>query len=446
MSAPSKQGKRLRTILPGLLATVLTLPAMAADFAPGSDACRAYAVQRSVELAALELLQSPAVQAAAAAEKARWRKAVGPVSDEMNQLFEPAFAELVFASALGAAAQTLEEPAMIRNVSPPHRMDGREVPGSRFGWDNPDFLYGVIRVNADASYIISGVLPRRDVEINLSAWDPDGTVTFNLSTRDLSIDPSGRFRFTVGKAAGSTLPLSDKTDKLIIRETLADWTRDRPVHLIVEQTGGSKPVARAPAAVIAARSIGPRVDNMIEWRPSLYTSVPANSIRQPSLTNGKQALPNQAYATGNFALADDEALLIQVVLAGASYFTMPVSNIWGTTGDYDRHVSSINSAQAVANPDGTLTLILAARDPGYINWVSTEGLHEGDLTLRWQGPKQAPGTPGGPSVTTRKVKLAELAAAVPAGFKRVGPAERAAEIKARATYPSRMWVPEQPCD
>ena len=58
MIPSAKRRDRLRTVLLGLLATGLALPvmaAMAADFAPGSDACRAYAVQRSVELAALEL-------------------------------------------------------------------------------------------------------------------------------------------------------------------------------------------------------------------------------------------------------------------------------------------------------------------------------------------------------------------------------------------------------
>lgn len=435
----------MRAIALTLLVATLALPAAAAEFAKGSDACAAYETQRRAEFAALDLVQAPEVRQAVAAAESKWRRAVGTVSPEMEKLFHPAFEELVFASAMEAVGQTLEQPAMIRTGGPPHRIGGKAVPGSRFGWDNPDFLYAVIPVEAGGAYVLTGTLPRPEVEINLSAWDPDGTVTFNLSTRDVAVDASGRFRITVGSAADSQIKLSARTDRLFIRETLPDWTRDRPVHIAVEQTGGPKRSVATPAVQIAARSVGERVANMIEWRPFFYLSTPVNSIRQPSFPVGKQGLPNQAYGTGAFALADDEALLLEIGLAGAGYFTMPVSNIWGTTGAYDRHVSSVNSAQTNANPDGTLTLIVSPSDPGFANWVSTEGMHEGDLTLRWQGVKQAPGTPQGPYAKARTVKLSELPALLPPSIKRVSAAERAAEIEARATYPSRMWVPEQPC-
>lgn len=436
----------MRAIALTLLVTALSLPAAASDFATGSAACKVYETQRRAEFAALDLLQTAEVRAAADQARVKWRHAVGPVSAEMEKQFQPAFEELVFASAMEAVGQTLDQPVMIRTGSPPHRIGGKAIPGSRFGWDNPDFLYAVIPVQPGGSYVLTGTLPRPEVEINLSAWDPDGTVTFNLSTRDVAIDKSGRFRITVGAAADSQIRLSAKTDRLFIRETLPDWTRDRPVHIAVEQTGGGKRSVVTPAAQIAARSVGARVANMIEWRPFFYTSVPVNSIRQPSFPVGKQGLPNQAYGTGAFALADDEALLMEIGLAGAGYFTMPVSNIWGTTGAYESHVSSVNSAQTIANPDGTLTLIVAPSDPGFANWVSTEGMHEGDLTLRWQGVKQAPGTPQGPYAKARVVKLTELPALLPPAVTRVSATERAAEVKARATYPSRMWVPELPCE
>jgi hypothetical protein len=36
-------------------------------------------------------------------------------------------------------------------------------------------------------------------------------------------------------------------------------------------------------------------------------------------------------------------------------------------------------------PDGRVTLIIAPRDPGYANWVSTGGMHDGLFIIRWQG-------------------------------------------------------------
>ena len=67
---------------------------------------------------------------------------------------------------------------------------------------------------------------------------------------------------------------------------------------------------------------------------------------------------------------------------GAEYFTVPLSNIWGTTLDVLDRTGSLNKAQSLANDDGTYTYVIAAEDPGVHNWIDTDGLHEGILTLR----------------------------------------------------------------
>ena len=43
------------------------------------------------------------------------------------------------------------------------------------------------------------------------------------------------------------------------------------------------------------------------------------------------ALRNQVYVGGHFRLEDDEAFVIDVNDGGARYFTVPISNVWGTT-------------------------------------------------------------------------------------------------------------------
>jgi hypothetical protein len=423
----------------------------AALLAPGPSAavellsCPGRATQESVERAAFALLQDPVVRQARREAAARWQAAAGPVSAEAAALFAPAMDELAYASALEAVALAADPPALIRLANQPHAVGDLLVPGSRFGWDNPDFLYGLIPVDPGSTYVLRGRLPHPGQEINLSAWEPDGTVVANLALSDIAPAADGSFEITVGTAPGAArnhIAINARTDRIFVRQTLADWRRDQPVALAVTRTeGGAAPASGLPArppAERAAAQIRARVANMIRWRPMLYLPLGLNVIGLPRYPTEKQGQPGQAYAMGSFALADDEALVIDVGLGGAAYFTMPVTSVWGITADYGRDLVSINSAQVERNADGTLTLVVAPRDPGLFNWVSTAGRHEGDLTLRWQKPAHAPGLPGGPWARARLVKLADLPKAVPA-LRRVTAEERARQLAARADYPARQW-------
>ena len=103
------------------------------------------------------------------------------------------------------------------------------------------------------------------------------------------------------------------------------------------------------------------------------------------------ALRNQVYVGGHFRLEDDEAFVIDVNDGGAAYFTVPISNVWGTTMGIVDRTGSLNKAQSEPNADGTWTYVLANADPGVHNWVDPCGLSEGILTLRMaEFPGQRP--------------------------------------------------------
>ena len=73
---------------------------------------------------------------------------------------------------------------------------------------------------------------------------------------------------------------------------------------------------------------------------------------------------NQVYVMGRFDLAPDEAFVVDVSDGGAEYFTVPLSNIWGTTLELVDRTGSLNKAQSVANEDGTYTYVISPTDPG----------------------------------------------------------------------------------
>ena len=152
------------------------------------------------------------------------------------------------------------------------------------------------------------------------------------------------------------------------------------------------------------------------------------------------ALRNQVYVGGHFQLEDDEAFVIDVNDGGARYFTVPISNVWGTTMGIVDRTGSLNKAQSEPNADGTWTYVLTNSDPGVHNWVDPCGLTEGILTLRMaEFPGQRP--TDGLSASGQVVKLADLESVLPPGTREVTAAERAAQLADRAAAYARR-LPE----
>jgi hypothetical protein len=144
---------------------------------------------------------------------------------------------------------------------------------------------------------------------------------------------------------------------------------------------------------------------------------------------------NQVYVMGRFDLSRGEAFVVDVSDGGAEYFTVPLSNIWGTTLELVDRTGSLNKAQSTPNEDGTYTYVIAATDPGTANWIDSDGLNEGILTLRmaeFGGDETEAGPREDLSARGRVVKLDDLDTEVPK-LRRVSADERKAELAERRT-------------
>ena len=146
----------------------------------------------------------------------------------------------------------------------------------------------------------------------------------------------------------------------------------------------------------------------------------------------------QVYVGGHFRLAGDEAFVIHVSDGGAAYFVVPIANVWGTTLEIVTRTSSLNKAQAAANPDGTYTFVISRDDPGVQNWLDPCGLDEGMLTLRMA---EFPETGPNEDLSARGeiVKRADLRTHLPEGTTWLTPEQRARQQSARAAaYKRRL--------
>ncbi|OBG39720.1 hypothetical protein [Mycobacterium sp. E3198] len=399
--------------------------------------------QHEQELASLELIEHPVVKAAYKTVAETWLGRA-KASDAMRERFDDAYAEVMFSAAVWSSNQDKLRPKVSCITRLAHPVGGRRIPGSRWGIDNPDSVYRVIPISGDERYEIHGRVGRhRMTENYFTLWDAHmGTVDV-LNGRTMAVDPDGSFTITVdSEPAGGRknhVRTTPEAHEFYIRDVLLDWARDDPNYFEVQRLGGP---SRAPArtrdeqAEATAAMMAYFADFTGKLSHGVY-KMPANHFNLAWSADKAGAMRNQVYVMGRFDLAPDEAFVVDLNDGGAEYFTVPLSNIWGTTLDIVDATGSLNKAQSVANQDGTYTYVISPVDPGVANWIDSDGLAEAILTLRMaefggNGPREDLGATG------RVVKLDRLDTEVP-HLPRVSAQERAAQLAdRRAAYLRRL--------
>jgi len=391
--------------------------------------------QREQELAALELIEHPTIKAAYRTVGQTWLGRA-KASDAMRERFDESFAEVMFSAAVWSSNQDKLRPKVTCITRLAHPVDGRNIPGSRWGIDNPDSVYRVIPISGEERYEIRGqVGEHRMTENYFTLWDANmGTVNV-LNGRTMQVDSDGSYTITVDAEPANGRPnhvqTSAEAHEFYIRDVLLDWGRDDPNHIEVQRLGGP-PATPARTLDQQAQATAAMMEYFANFTGKLSHGVykmPANHFNLAWSADKIGAMRNQVYVMGRFDLAPDEAFVVDLNDGGAEYFTVPLSNVWGTTLDICDRTGSLNKAQSVPNDDGTYTYVIAPADPGVANWIDSDGLREGILTLRMAefgatGPREDLGARG------RVVKLDQLDAEVPT-LRRVTPAERAAELADR---------------
>lgn len=391
--------------------------------------------QHEQELAALDLIEHPTVKAAYRKVAETWLGRA-KASDAMRERFDDSFAEVMFSAAVWSSNQDKLRPKVSCITRLAHPVDGRRIPGSRWGIDNPDSVYRVIPISGDERYEIRGrVGEHRMTENYFTLWDANmGTVDV-LNGRTMRVDSDGSFTITVDSEPANGRPnhvqTSPAAHEFYIRDVLLDWGRDDPNHLEVQRLGGP---TLTPARTLdeQAEATAAMMDYFAKFTGKLSHGVykmPANHFNLAWSADKVGAMRNQVYVMGRFDLAPDEAFVVDLNDGGAEYFTVPLSNIWGTTLELVDRTGSLNKAQSVANEDGTYTYVISPVDPGVANWIDSDGLREAILTLRMaefgeNGPREDLGARG------RVIKLDQLDAEVP-HLTRVSPQQRATQLAER---------------
>ena len=395
----------------------------------------ATASQHEQELAALDLIEHPTVKGAYRTVAETWL-ARAKASDAMRERFDDAFAEVMFSAAVWSSNQDKLRPKVSCITRLAHPVDGRNVPGSRWGIDNPDSVYRVIPISGDERYEIRGRVGEHRMNENyFTLWDAHmGTVAV-LNGRTMPVDSDGSYTITIDAEPANGRPnhvqTAPEAHEFYIRDVLLDWGRDDPNHIEVQRLGGP---STSPARTLdeQAEATAAMMDYFANFTGKLSHGVykmPANHFNLAWSADKVGAMRNQVYVMGRFDLAPEEAFVVDLNDGGAEYFTVPLSNIWGTTLDLVDRTGSLNKSQSVANEDGSYTYVISPVDPGVANWIDSDGLREAILTLRMAefgvgGPREDLGARG------RVIKLDRLDAEVP-HLPRVSEEQRVTELAQR---------------
>ena len=405
----------------------------------------ATADQAAVEKRAFEVMAHPIMQACIAEVRQAWPELVKP-SAEMAKAFEWAFNEVVYAAIIWSLNSDKERPKVITITRLPHKLGDLDIPGSRWGLDNPDTVYRVIPISGDERYVIKGkvALGHRLTENYFSLWDPVMNSVAVLNGKDLVTDAEGNFTCTVDSEPANGrvnhILSAPAAHEFYIRDVVLDWDNEMINELSIERLGApprKAPLTHDEQAEHSATFLRRYYTSTARWNDqTLKKAVNGFDFTIDRDTDGAQR--SQIYIMGHFKVADDEALVVNLRTGGAEYFIVPITNWWGTTNAVNTRTASMNKAQSVPDADGAYTFVISAQDPGVHNWVDPCDMHEGILTLRWaEFPGGVPGQDLG--ATSKVVKLADLKSELPAETKFIMPEERKAQQASRtAGYAWRL--------
>lgn len=355
------------------------------------------------------------------------------------------------------ATSVIDQPVFVRPIGPIDQHGDRFM---KAGLDNPDNDYWQAEVRPGSVYVIDG---QRGTTVDLNLQLLDGSYAEHadrlaaslgtLTLADLEIEADGSWSVTLGgdDRGGNHLALAPTASTIFVRETWADWATEQRGSLSIRKIAGPDHTPTDESHdEMAARFLRTRVDLWLQFGPGVDATVMAAAVLQgaePNVLIGPLQTPSglddQYSASGRFAIARDQALVITLHRAGAPYVAIQLGDDFFTSLDYADRSTCLNHAQAITDTDGAIRVVVAHTDPGIANWLDTTGRHCGYLFCRWQGltPDRPPPTP-----TVDVVALSDVVPHLGDTTATVSPAQRADAQRRRAHGMSHRRAALPDCD
>jgi len=288
----------------------------------------------------------------------------------------------------------------------------------KIGADNPDNVYLNATIAGDRDYRLRGTrgtVRYLSLATKANRYAVDGTMasTGELDSRDLAVNRDGTFEVTVSRTrqAGNWLPMAADSSMLLVRNTILDRARETPASMTIERIGappkpGPLSAARLERALLSSAAfVRGTAQTFADWVKLFQANPNQLATVDQAMFFRAGGDPNIFYLHGYWVLKPDEALVIKVKPPECEFWNFQLDNYWMESLDYRYAPIWVNSHTAKYNPDGSVTLTVAAQNRGFANWIDTDAHTSGSMLLRWTRAKSHP------VPMCKVVKLAEAAAA-----------------------------------
>jgi hypothetical protein len=274
---------------------------------------------------------------------------------------------------------------------------------AKIGADNPDNFYLNAAISGAYEYRLRG---RRGTVHFLELSTQSGNygdggglpLTGRLDSGELAIEKDGSFAVAVSctPRQGNWLPMEPASSMLIVRQTFLDQRRETPCELTIERVGGDG----LPSPLSSEHlERGLRMTaNLVVGVPLLFGGWVRGFRRhtnrlprmKPEVSTAAGGDPDIAYYHSYWSLGPEEALVIDVSPPECEYWNFQLNNHWMESLDYRYYCIHVNKQTASYREDGSVRIIVAHRDPGLPNWITTTGHDRGTMCLRWVKAREFP--------------------------------------------------------
>ncbi len=291
------------------------------------------------------------------------------------------------------------------------------LPTRKWGGDNADAHYYFAPIDPDRSYLLRG--QRRDscyVSITIYGGPADGRwsdkIVATLNDRDLVFAEDGSFEVIISADesrgdAPNRIKLDPDSVALITRDYLHHPEQEKPTAWEIESLDAAPP-PRVEDADLAKRFRAATnfLRELTNINPLPVDPDHINKIAEPYPVPAQTygwAAGDASYAMGRFDIAEDEALVLEGRSPECVFWNLCLWNPYMQTYDYRYERVTINGGQVKYEDDGSWRIVIASRDPGVANWVSTADHRSGLIWFRWFLPAEVPAQPA-----ATVVKLSDL--------------------------------------
>ena len=286
---------------------------------------------------------------------------------------------------------------------------------AKMGADHPDNFYQNAAISGEHEYRIVG---NRGSVHYLGFFTQTGNYgqgrgmppTGYLEASTMKIEPDGSFEIILSseKKPGNWLPMTRETGTLIVRQTFLDRETEKLAELRIERIGGDgqpspfDPVKCAEGLTTSAGLVVGAAIMFASWAENFKKHTNELPRMPQEVSNQAGGVPDIAYYHSYWKLAPDEALVIDATPPDCDHWNFQLNNYWMESLDYRYYPIHVNKHTAKYRPDGSVQVVVAAKNKGFDNWIDTVGHEEGTMCWRWVRANE------NPQPQTRVVKLSEL--------------------------------------